>query len=53
MAAPTGAVGELIDEFAVQYGKGLEAAREREANEQLRAEVCACEPPYCMLAKIA
>ena len=40
MAAPAGAVSELIDEVAVQHGRGLEAAREREANEQLRAEVC-------------
>ena len=44
MAATTGAVGELIDEFAVQYSKGLEAVREREASEQLRGEACACEP---------
>lgn len=44
MASPAGAFGELIDECAVQYGKGLEALRVREANEQLQAEVCACWP---------
>ena len=41
-AAAAGVVGELLKEFAVQHGKGLEAVRVSEANEQLRAEVCAC-----------